>query len=63
VADDDLLTLTVRLHDAQEKRNPKLAASWVVRKIPRSDLQLSKADFAAKWLLPSLDELEHFKPR
>jgi len=63
VPDNDLLTLTIRLHDPKEKRNPKLSASWCVKQIPRADLQMSKPDFAAKWLTPSLDELEHFKPR
>lgn len=61
--DKDLLTVTLRVHDSQEKRDPKRFASWAVLKVPRSDFSLSKADFAAKWLIPSLDQIEHFKPR
>lgn len=61
--ENDTLTLTIRLADPKEKKNPKLAASWVVGKVPRSDLSLSPADFAAKHLTPRIPEIEHFKPR
>ena len=59
----DELTLTLRLHDPKEKQNPQLAASWVVIKVPREDLQLAPVDFAAKHLLGAVAELEHFKGR
>ena len=60
---NDTLTLTFRLHDPKEKQNEKLAASWVVIKVPREDLALAPVDFAAKYLLPAVSELEHFKPQ
>jgi len=60
---EDTLTLTLRLHDPKEKQNPQLAASWVVIKVPREDLQLAPVDFAAKHLLDAVAQLEHFKPK
>jgi hypothetical protein len=59
--DLEILTLTVRLYDPKEKKNAKLAASWVVIKVPRADLQMSPPEFAAKHLLPAVPQLEHFK--
>jgi hypothetical protein len=59
----DMLTLTLRLHDPKEKQKPSLCASWVVVQVPREDLQLEPPDFAAKYLLPAVPQLEHFKPR
>ena len=50
----DMLTLTVRLHDPKEKRDPKKSAVWHVVKIPRAALSLSEADFAANHLLPAV---------
>ena len=50
----DMLTLTVRLHDPKEKRDPKKSAVWHVVKIPRAALSLSDADFAANHLLPAV---------
>jgi hypothetical protein len=63
----DDLTLTIRLHDPKEKASASLSASWHVVKVPREDIQsvktgqMSKVDFATKYLLPSLDALEHTK--
>ena len=53
-AGPDMLTLTVRLHDPKEKRDPKKSAVWHVVKIPRAALSLSDADFAANHLLPAV---------
>ena len=50
----DMLTLTVRLHDPKEKRDPKKSAVWHTVKIPRAALSLSDADFAANHLLPAV---------
>lgn len=49
----DMLTLTVRLHDPKEKRDPKKAAVWHVIKIPRAALSLAEADFATNHLAPA----------
>jgi len=46
----DVLTLTVRLHDPREKQDVKKSAVWHTLTIPREDLQLSEADFSAKYL-------------
>jgi hypothetical protein len=62
-AENDTLTLTVRLHDPKEKVNPALSASWVVIPVPRADLAMSPPEFAAKHLLPAVEKLEHFKPK
>lgn len=59
----DHLTLTVRLHDPKERKNAKLSASWVVITVPREDLKMSPPEFAAKHLLPAVEQLEHFKPK
>lgn len=56
----DTLTLTLRLHDPKEKKNAKLAASWVIVQVPRADLTLSPPEFAAKHLIPAVEQLEHF---
>ena len=53
-AGPDMLTLTVRLHDPKEKRDPKKSAVWHTVKIPRAALSLSDADFAANHLLPAV---------
>ena len=50
----DMLTLTVRLHDPKEKRDPKKSAVWHTVKIPRAALSVSDADFAATHLLPAV---------
>jgi hypothetical protein len=50
----DTLTLTVRLHDPKEKQDAKKSAVWHVVKVPRADLQLPEADFAANHLLPAV---------
>jgi hypothetical protein len=59
-AGPDRLKLTLRLHDPKEKKNAKLAASWVVIDVPREDLAMSPEDFAAKHIVPRVVELEHF---
>jgi hypothetical protein len=63
----DNITLSIRMHDPKEKANAALSASWHIVKVPREDIQavktgqMSKADFATKYLLPALDNLEHTK--
>lgn len=57
----DHLTLTVRLHDPKEKKNAKLSASWHVISIPREDLALTPPEFALKYLIGAVEQLEHFK--
>jgi hypothetical protein len=57
----DSLTLTVRLHDPKEKKDPKLSASWAVAQVPRADLKMAPVDFAAKHVLPLVEQLEHLK--
>jgi hypothetical protein len=59
----DHLTLTLRLHDPKEQQNAALAASWVVIEVNRADLGMEPLDFAAKYLLPAVSQLEHFKPK
>jgi len=49
----DMLTLTVRLHDPKEKRDPRKAAVWHTVKIPREALSLSDADFVLNHLTPA----------
>lgn len=56
----DHLTLTLRLHDPKEKKDHQLAASWVTIEVDRADLALAPSDFAAKYLVPRVKELEHF---
>ena len=60
--DKDTLILTIRLYDPKEKKNAKLAASWVTVEVLREDLKLAPADFAAKYVTPKVAELEQFKP-
>jgi hypothetical protein len=59
----DHLTLTIRLHDPKEKQNAALAASWVVIQVDRVDMALAPEEFAAKYLLGAVAQLEHFKPK
>lgn len=61
--DQDTLTLTLRLHDPKEKKDAKLAASWVVLQVPRADLALAPEEFAAKHLIDAVRSLEHFQPK
>ncbi|HEY1800088.1 MAG TPA: hypothetical protein VGG46_04060 [Terriglobales bacterium] len=59
--DKDTLTLTIRIHDPKEKKDAKLAASWVVVEVSREDLKLAPEQFAAKYVTPKLAELEQLK--
>jgi hypothetical protein len=54
----NILTLTLRLHDPDEKQNADLSTSWAVVSVPREDLKLSQADFIAKYIVPALGELK-----
>ena len=57
------LTLTIRLYDPEEKNDANKAASWQTISVERDDLQLSPADFTAKYILPAIPQLEHFKSK
>jgi hypothetical protein len=61
--EQDTLTLTIRLHDPKEKEQAHLAAAWHVVKVPRADLKLSAAEFAEKYLVPSLETLAEMRNR
>ena len=60
---EDTLTLTVRLHDPKEKNDAALSACWATVKIPRGDLELSAEDFAKKYIVPLVDQLENKKSK
>jgi hypothetical protein len=53
----DTLTLTIRLHDPQEKKVPERSASWVVIKIARADLAMDGVEFMNKYIVPHLGKL------
>lgn len=55
------LTLTIRLHDPEEKQDHKKAASWVVLSIPREDLDLAHTEFIAKHIVEAIPQLSQFK--
>lgn len=57
----DRLKLTIRLHDPREKKDAKLSSSWVRIDVPREDMALTPEDFATKYLVPAVPQLEHFK--
>ena len=56
---DDSLTLTIRLHDPKEKKDPKKAAQWVTVKVYRGDLSLPKQEFIQKYIAPKLAEIKN----
>lgn len=57
----DTLTLTLRLHDELEAKDPKLSASWAVIKVERADLGISEAAFIEKYVRPALVHLTALK--
>lgn len=57
----DEVTLTLRVHDAKEKRDPTLSACWAVVKVPREDLQMKVADFCTKHIVPALKQIKNLK--
>lgn len=57
----DTLTLTIRLHDPKEKKDPELSASWAVIEVPREDLEIGLADFLEKHVTPHLLKLKQLK--
>lgn len=52
------LTLTIRIHDGDEKKDHLKAAEWVVVQVPRESLGMSKADFLQKVIAPALDRFK-----
>ena len=58
---EDLLTLTIRVHDPKEKQDAALSASWVAVAIPRAAITLPAAEFAAKYVVPALKKLTTLK--
>ncbi len=59
----DTLKLTVRLFDPKEKNDAKLSASWASVDVPREDVTMQPVDFAAKHLLPLVEQLEQLKKK
>jgi hypothetical protein len=58
---DDTLTLTIRLHDPQEKKDATKSACWAVVKVPRTDLAISASEFMQKYIQPNLGSLKQLK--
>lgn len=54
----DRITLTLRIHDAQEKNDAEKSTSWVTVEVSRDDLKMAKADFIAKYVEPALGQLK-----
>lgn len=52
--DKDTLTLSLRIHDAAERKNPAKSTGWSVLDVPREDFKLSDAEFLAKNIAPLL---------
>ena len=50
----DELTLTIRVHDPLEKKDPKLSACWVTVKVQRSDIGMPAMAFVEKYITPNL---------
>jgi len=57
----DVLTLTLRLHDPDEKRDATKSTSWVVLNLPRADLAMKQDDFLAKYITPNLAQLKQLQ--
>ena len=58
---DDTLTLTIRLHDPQEKTDSKKSACWMVVKVDRKDITLAVDAFLAKYVTPNLKQINNLK--
>lgn len=54
----DNLTVSIRIHDPKERVDEKKATRWVVLQVPREDLQLSDADFSAKWIAAAVAHIK-----
>ncbi len=57
----DEFTLTLRLHDPLEKKDPAQSACWAVIQVPREDVNLPAAEFIAKHIAPHLTHLKQLK--
>jgi hypothetical protein len=59
----DELTLTIRVHDPKEKRDPSMSACWVTVRIPRVDVQglaaLTVDAFLEKYVVPALGGIKN----
>lgn len=54
----DTLTVSVRIHDPQERKNAEKSTRWVILEVPREDLQLSDEDFLAKWIAEAVAHIK-----
>ena len=57
----DKITLTLRIHDAAEKKDAKKSAAWATISVAREDLKMAKGDFIQKYVVPALDDLKLLK--
>ena len=55
------ITLSIRLHDAAEKKDNLLSAKWVVTTIERADLTLPDDQFIEKYVRPAVAGLSAFR--
>lgn len=55
----DELTITVRVHDPLEKKDPSMSACWATAKIPRDNI--GKAAPLAAILMALLKQLKNLK--
>ena len=62
MAQDDC-TLTIRIHDPNEKVDAQKSATWSRVKFPFDDLKLSEDEFIAKHVKPAFAQLFHWKPK
>jgi hypothetical protein len=54
---EDKLTLTIRLHDPAEKKDPKKSTAWIVADVPRADLELPLDEFCERYGKPAFQQL------
>ena len=54
----DRITLTIRVHDAAEKKDANKSSRWVTMIISREDIELSQADFMERYIKPALPQFD-----
>ena len=52
--DDSKLTLTLRIHDATEKKDAAKSTAWSVVAVDRADLALSLDEFVDRYIKPAI---------
>lgn len=57
----NILTLTMRLHDPDEKKDATKSAAWVTELVPRIDLDLPVDEFVKKYITPNWPKFEVLK--